>query len=155
MRKKMNKNDRLEIIMNKVLKFFHIELSLQKKELLIQIFKFLIVGGTATIIDWIIYYLLYNYINLSPLIANILSFSISVVYNYYISIKWVFNVNNEKNKRNVFIGFIVLSIIGLLITELLLWIFINILGINIMLSKIISTIIVMIFNFITRKIFLE
>lgn len=126
-----------------------------KKELLIQICKFLIVGGIATIIDWIVYYALYHYGHLSPLIANILSFSFSVIYNYYASIKWVYIVDKTKNKKKMFIVFMILSIIGLLITELLLWIFIDYLKIHSMLSKIIASMIVMIFNFTTRKLFLE
>ena len=113
------------------------------------------VGGTATLLDWIIYYILCSYLHIYPLIANVISFSISVIYNYYASVKWVFNVDKKKSQKKLFIGFIVLSIIGLFITELFLGIFINLLDINVMLSKVLSTIIVMIFNFITRKKYLE
>ena len=55
----------------------------------------------------------------------------------------------------MFVEFMVFSILGLLLTELLLWLFISKLSINEMVSKIISTAIVMVFNFVTRKIFLE
>ena len=127
----------------------------KNKDLIIQIFKFIIVGGIATIIDWIIYYLLYNFLNINPLLSNIMSFTVSVIYNYLASVKWVFNINKDKNKRKTFMEFILFSIIGLLISEVLLFIMINKININKMLSKIISTMIVMIFNFITRKKFLE
>lgn len=128
---------------------------MKNKQLLTQILKFGIVGGIATIIDWIIYYLLYNYLGINPLIANILSFSISVIYNYIASVKWVFNVNENKSKLRMFIEFILFAVLGLILTELLLWIQIDKLNINKMISKIIATGIVMIFNFVTRKIFLE
>ncbi len=128
---------------------------IKNNKLLIQIFKFGIVGGIATIIDFIIYYICYNSIGLDPLIANIIAFSISVIYNFYASVKWVFDVDNEKNKKVIFVEFIVLAIVGLVISELLLYIFINKLNIHKMISKILATIIVMIFNFITRKIMLE
>ena len=128
-----------------------------KKEnsLLKQIFKFLIVGGSATIIDWIIYYILYNYVKITPLIANIISYSISTIFNYYLTTKYVFNVNTNKNKKKLFILFVIFSLIGLLLSEILLYIMINKLMINKMLSKVISTILVMIFNFITKKRLLE
>lgn len=126
-----------------------------KKELFIQIIKFLIVGGIATLIDWAIYYVLYNYLSLEPLIANIISYSLSTIYNYLASVKYVFKVNKEKKKYHNFIIFIVFSLIGLLLSEGLIYLFINKLNINKMIAKIISTILVMIFNFITRKIFLE
>ncbi len=128
---------------------------IKNNKLLIQIFKFGIVGGIATIIDFIIYYICYNSIGLDPLIANIIAFSISVIYNFYASVKWVFDVDNEKNKKVIFVEFIVLAIVGLVISELLLYLFIDKLNIHKMISKILATVIVMIFNFVTRKIMLE
>ena len=125
------------------------------KRLFKQIFRFVIVGGTATIIDWGIYYILYNFLHINPLIANIMSFVVSVTYCYIASIKWVYDVDKSKNKIKIFIEFLIFSVIGLLISELLLWFGINKLGINAMLTKVIATGIVMVFNFITRKLFLE
>ena len=127
----------------------------KKKELFTQIFKFVIVGGIATIIDFAVYYICYNFLKIDPLIANILAFSIAVVYNYTASVRWVFTVDDSKNKKVIFIEFIVLAIVGLLISELLLYIFINKLSMNKMIAKIIANVIVMIFNFITRKLLLE
>ena len=149
------KEDKVAIFINKILKIFHIKVSSKTENLFVQIFKFVIVGGIATLIDWAIYYVLYNFLHIPPLVANILSFSVSVIYNYTASVKWVFDVNQEKSKKRMFIEFMIFSIIGLLLTELLLWIFIDLLSINAMISKIIATAIVMVFNFITRKIFLE
>jgi putative flippase GtrA len=149
------KEDKLGKVFNKLLKVFHINVSEKTEKLLLQIFKFIIVGGTATIIDWAVYYVLYNFLRVNPLIANILSFTVSVIYNYIASVKWVFDVNKEKSKIKMVIEFLVFSVIGLLLSELLLWIFIDILSINAMISKIVSTAIVMVFNFVTRKIFME
>lgn len=125
------------------------------KKLFVQIFKFVIVGGIATLIDWFIYYVLFNIFKVNPLIANIGSFTISVIYNYIASVKWVFEVNENKSKSRLFTEFIVFSLIGLFITELLIYVGINYLKMDAMIIKIVATIIVMVFNFITRKIFLE
>ena len=149
------KEDKLGKVFNKLLKVFHINVSEKTEKLLLQIFKFIIVGGTATIIDWAVYYVLYNFLRVNPLIANILSFTVSVIYNYIASVKWVFDVNKEKSKIKMVIEFLVFSVIGLLLSELLLWLGINKLNLNAMLVKIVATAIVMVFNFITRKIFLE
>lgn len=147
--------DKVKVFINKVLKLLHIKVSEKTENLFVQIFKFVIVGGIATIIDWIIYYIMYNFVHVNPLIANIISFSVSVIYNYTASVKWVFDVNKDKNKIRMLIEFLVFSIIGLILTELLLWIGIDKLSMNAMLVKIIATAIVMVFNFITRKLFLE
>ena len=149
------KDDKTTLFVKKCLKIFHIKLSDKNENLFIQIFKFIIVGGIATVIDWLVYYVLYKFLNINPLLGNILAFSVSVIYNYIASVKWVFNVNESKSKKRMFVEFIVLSVIGLLLTELLLWIGINKLGMHAMTTKIIATAIVMVFNFITRKIFLE
>lgn len=149
------KEDKVAKFINKMLKIFHIKVSEKTENLFVQIFKFVIVGGIATIIDWFVYYILYNFLHVPPLIANILSFSVSVIYNYNASVRWVFDVNKDKSKKKMFIEFMIFSILGLLLSELLLWIFIDLLTINAMISKIIATAIVMVFNFITRKIFLE
>ncbi len=115
-----------------------------------QIFGFIIVGGIATVIDWTTYYIFCKFFLVSPYISNIIAFFVSVIFNYYASSKWVFNFKN-----NSFISFIILSAIGLLLTEILLYIFIDIMNIDIMISKVLSTCVTMAFNFITRKILLE
>ena len=149
------KSSKIETLVYNILKKFNIKLSKKKYNLLIQICKFFIVGVIATLIDFIVYYICYNKFGINPLIANIISFSVSVIYNYIASVKWVFETDKNKNKKVLFISFITFSLLGLLLSEILLFIFINLLGLNEMLSKIIATIFTMIFNFITRKLFLE
>ena len=152
---KIDKTDETTSTVESVLKSMNIKLDSTRESLLIQIFKFVIVGGIATIIDWLIYFILYKFIKLEPIIANIISFSVSVIYNYYASCKYVFKVNKEKSKTRQFTEFIIFSLIGLGINELLIFIFVNKLSWNAMLVKILATLIVMVFNFITRKKFLE
>ena len=66
----------------------------------------------------------------------------------------MFDTEKGNNLKN-FSLFIVLSVIGLGINQLLMWIGVEILGIYYMISKIIATGIVMLYNFITRKVILE
>ena len=120
-----------------------------------QIVKFIIVGGIATILDYLIFYISCNLLNIYPLISNILSFSVSVIYNYLASVKWVFDVDSSKNKKQLFFEFMFLSIIGLFLTEIIIYIGIELLIINEMIIKFIASLIVMVFNFVTRKMFLE
>jgi len=151
----MKKDDKIELIVSKFFEIFHIKLSSDKRKLFVQIFKFIIVGGCATIIDWFIYFILYNYLNFDPLIANICSFSISVIYNYYASVKWVFDVKNNKSKKRMFFEFIILSIIGLIMTEGMIYVGVNVLKFSAMIIKVLATAIVMVFNYVTRKLMLE
>ncbi len=141
------------ILVNFFLKLFHIRVNKEKKILFIQIFKFLLVGGMATIIDFVLLYFFKDIIKLDLIIANSLSFIISVTYNYYASITFVFNV--DKNNTKVFIIFVLFSATGLGINNFILWILTNVFKLYYLLSKIIATVFVMIFNFVTRKKFME
>lgn len=137
------------------LNVFHIKVSCELEHLLVQIFKFGIVGVVATLIDFIFLYLFKDALNLPLLLANTLSFVISVVYNYWASLTFVFDVNKEKSKKRNFIIFVVCSFIGLLLNDLMVYVITDKLGVYYMISKVIATIFVMVFNFITRKKFLE
>ena len=137
------------------MKLLHIKVSKKTENLLIQIFKFGIVGGIAFLIDYIVLFCCKEFIGLSVLLSAAIAFTVSVIYNYIASVKWVFDVNKEKSAKKNFVIFIILSIIGLIITEIIMWIGSDIMKINYLIVKIIATAIVMVFNFITRKMFLE
>ena len=128
---------------------------LKNNRLFQQIMKFVVVGGLAFIIDYAILIICKEIFALSVLLSAGIAFTISVIFNYIASIKWVFNVNKEKSAKRNFILFIIFSIIGLMITELIMWLGTDIIGMNYLIVKIIATAIVMVFNFITRKKFLE
>lgn len=150
-----NKKDKAAIFVKKCLKLLHIKVSKKTENLLIQIFKFGIVGGIAFLIDYVVLFCCKEFIGLSVLLSAAIAFTVSVIYNYIASVKWVFDVNKEKSAKKNFVIFIILSIIGLIITEIIMWIGSDIMKINYLIVKIIATAIVMVFNFITRKIFLE
>lgn len=127
---------------------------LLNNKLIKQILKFGVVGGLAFIIDYALLYTLTEYLNIHYLISSIISFSVSVIFNYILSIKWVFDVNKKQGTKE-FIVFIILSVIGLIINSIIMYLMVDIMHIYYMLSKLVSTFIVMIYNFITRKIFIE
>ena len=149
------KEDFLEKIFKKCLKIFHINISEKKEKLLFQIFKFTIVGGLAFVIDYVTLIICKEVFRLNTLLSAAIAFTVSVIFNYILSVKWVFDVNKEKSNKRNFIIFIIFSVLGLGLTELIMWIGESLLGISYLIVKIVATIIVMIFNFVTRKIFLE
>ena len=65
------------------------------QEFLVKIIKFVIVGGIATVISGIVFFLCDYFTEMSVLISNTIAFTISVIYNYWASCKYVFEVNKE------------------------------------------------------------
>lgn len=127
----------------------------EKKSLAQQLIRFGFVGIAATLIDYGIMVLLTELFGVNYLISSMISFCVSVVFNYIMSITWVFNVTGERKKAQDMTVFLVLSVIGLGINQLIMWIAVDKLHIFYMISKIGATAVVMVYNFITRKIFLE
>ena len=125
------------------------------KKLFEQIMKFGVVGVIATLIDWGIFAVCTRVFHIHYAISNIIGFSISVIFNYWASVKWVFDVNKENDSKRNFMLFIIFSVIGLGLNELILFICIDKIHIMDLISKVIATAIVMVFNFVTRKKFLE
>ena len=125
-----------------------------KNKLLNQILKFGLVGGTAFVIDYVLLYFCTEFLHIHYLISSIISFTVSVIFNYILSIKWVFDVKKKQDVRD-FVIFIILSVIGLGINSLIMYVMVEKFGVYYMLSKIVSTAVVMVYNFITRKIFVE
>lgn len=117
--------------------------------------KFGGVGALCFVIDFACLYALREFAGVDVLIASGLAFALSVVVNYCLSVRFVFAVDESKNKLRNFVLFIIFSVIGLVLTEIIMYIGTGLLTWNYMLVKVISTVIVMVFNFITRKTFLE
>lgn len=145
----------MEELFLKIIRKLPVKITKEKETLLIQILRFGVVGGLAFVIDYAVLIICKEVFNLNILLSAAIAFTISVIVNYILSIAWVFNVDKNKDKRKNFILFIAFSVIGLGLTELIMWIGTDLLSINYLIVKIVATAIVMVFNFITRKKFLE
>lgn len=136
--------------------------------LLAQILKFAIVGGISFLVDFAVYGIMCNVLGVHYAIAGVAGFFVSVVVNYLLSMKFVFVSKEDMRKDKEFVIFVILSLIGMVLNSVILyicidliymhWLWLNqILEIEIMnlAAKIIATGIVMVYNFVSRKIFLE
>lgn len=117
-----------------------------------QIFKFCLTGGLCTIIDFGVLFVLTEQVGLSYVVSNIISVSFSTIINYILSRYLVFGFSNTLKN---FIIFVILSIIGLAVNEVLIILCVDFITIDYKLGKIIATGVVMCFNFLTRKYFLK
>ena len=133
-----------------------------------QILKFGLVGGLCFFIDIGIYTFFCNIIGIHYLIAGVLGFTISVIINYVLSMSYVFIHREELSRINEFIIYVVLSLVGLGINEVILYICVGIIYYNWqfateviseyivnIIAKIMAAAFVMVYNFVSRKLILD
>ena len=124
------------------------------KKLIAQFMKFGIVGVIAFLIDYGLMVALTEFFGVPYLISNTISFTVSVVFNYVASMRYVFERRDDMSRHREFIIFVVLSI-RLILNDLFMWLFVSVWFIDYRIAKVIVTVLVAIWNFVTRKIFLE
>lgn len=132
-----------------------------------QIVKFGLVGVLCTLIDFACYTGC-NLIGIPYLISGIFGFTVSVIFNYILSMRYVFVRREDISRRKEFVIFVILSVIGLLLNEVLLYICVDMIYMQVsslqslfnrdiaeIVAKLCATVVVMIYNFVSRKLILE
>ena len=125
------------------------------RNLIEQILKFGIVGVIATVIDFGVMIFLTEVFGVNPVASATVSFIVSLIFNYLASMRYVFRHREGMSRRREFTIFVVLSVIGLGINDALMWVGTAFAALDYRLVKVGATAIVMVWNFVTRKIFLE
>lgn len=143
-----------------------------KKELLKEIIRFLIVGGISTIVDYAVFYLCNKLIfinadfNVNLFFSTALGFISGFLVNWFLQ-SFVFKhiSNDYKKNKIIFIKFTIVSLIGLGLTELGMFLAsptfdkfnLTIIGITFdfwkLFFKVLMTVITLIWNYLARKFF--
>lgn len=133
-------------------------LEMRMKKLIEQILKFGVVGIIATVIDFGVLYMLSQPLGMDPVISAGISFCVSLVFNYVASMRYVFTHREDMSRSREFVIFLVLSLIGLAINEAIMAAGVAVLGnsaLAVMGTKVLATAIVMVWNFVSRKKWLD
>lgn len=126
-----------------------------KEGLIPQFLRFGIVGVLCFGIDYGLLVLLTEKGWFAYIYSTAISYAISVIANYFLSMRFVFRGRENRNKAVEMAIFVILSMIGLFFNQLIMWIAVESFAIFYAVAKLLSTMIVTVFNFISRKIFLE
>lgn len=122
-----------------------------------EIINYLIFGVLTTIVNLVSYYFLTSTV-LSPdkalylQIANMISWIVSVIFAYITNRKYVFKSNNDNIVKEI-TDFTGARIITLLLDMVIMFIGVTLFEVNDKFIKIISQVLVIIFNYIFSKIF--
>lgn len=126
------------------------------KRLVQQFLKFSIVGVIAFVIDFGLMVALTELAGLPPVISAGVSYCVSTVFNYVASMRYVFAHREGLSRTREFIIFVTLSVIGLGLNEVIMWMGGCLVGDEwYMLTKIVATALVMFWNFFSRKRWLD
>jgi len=112
--------------------------------------KFCMVGLTNLVVDMVFYLLFTRFFHLYYIFAAIISFVFAVSWSFFINRRWTFR-HQEKDLFTQYIKFVIANLVGLLINLLLLWIFVDFIGLHDLAAKLIVTVIVSFVNFMLNK----
>jgi putative flippase GtrA len=120
-----------------------------------EVIKYGFVGGTCTVVDFGILFILTHNFNVFYILSSLISFSVGTLLNYYLCTLWIFKIRAVENKNLEFFYYIIITSVGLCLTTLIRWLFTDKFKLNFMLSKLIATFVTVWWNFSARKYFLH
>ena len=148
-----------------------------KKQLFFEILRFLIVGGTATAVDYLVSFLFIRFIlppgvagqTVAVIVSTALGFSAGLIVNWFLSVYFVFKqVTDEKKAKSKtsFFIFAVIGVAGLVLTEIGMYFGVKYLPEIVIFSsstflgaeikwwicKVVMTCLILVFNYLARKI---
>lgn len=113
--------------------------------------KYCAVGGLGTAIDLCsVYFLSQKFLLMHPIGAATIGFFLAVTSNFVLNKNWTFN-NRSLNYRRLWIKFFLVSIVGLSLTWILMYVLYEVHGISPVAAKAITSLVVLAWNFFANK----
>lgn len=116
---------------------------------LIKFLKFGVVGFTGLFVDFGTTYVCKEWLKIQKYIANSIGFTVAATSNYILNRIWTFQ-SQDPNIALEYTEFIVISLIGLGINNLILWLILRFFKINFYLAKLFAIGVVTIWNFLAN-----
>lgn len=121
-----------------------------------EIITYGISGVLTTVINLASYYVCWNILHIHNLIANVIAWILAVTFAYFTNAIWVFNEEREEAKSEFIkmIKFYIARMVSLVVEEVGLFLFVEILHFHNMIIKCALAIIVIILNYVLSKTFI-
>ncbi len=124
-----------------------------------QFISYFCVGGIAALVEWSVFSLLEYLLDIPYLLATVLAFLVSTTVNWILGRTFTFknSTYQKKKAKEAFLVFFV-SAIGLAFNLLLMYIFVDVIGMDTnflkTVAKVLATGIVFIWNYLSRKLWI-
>jgi len=120
--------------------------------LLVQVFRYLVSGGVAFLVDAGLLALLTECFGKRMLLLwTAIAFAVGLCITYLFSILWVFDNRSLASRSAEVTVFVLIGVAGLGLTELFMWLFTARAGIHYLVAKVLTTVLVFIWNFVAKK----
>lgn len=113
--------------------------------------RYTMASALALVIDMGLLYALTEWFDMYYLMSATIGFTAGAVVAYVLSITWCFSHRCIENQKLEFILFVGIGIASLGLNNLLIWSFTELLGLYYMMSKILTTGAVFLFNYFVRR----
>jgi len=127
---------------------------LLESKLVRQFVSYVIVGASATLVEWLFFWILDGQLHIGYLLATALAFAIATAANWALGRLLTFRGVQTKDRRTELIQIYAVSVVGLLANLGLMALMVQGLSLPRMLAKIIATFIVFGWNFLSRKLWI-
>jgi putative flippase GtrA len=117
-----------------------------------EVVKYLFFGVLTTLVNIIVYTICRKCFHIIYMVSKVIAWIVSVLFAYVTNRKYVFESKSDNFVREVY-DFYKYRVFSLLIELLIMYVFVEILSIDDMLSNIIVNVIVVILNYIFSKLF--
>lgn len=111
--------------------------------------RYVVVGSTATLVDWLLFALFLYVLDWHYMLAGGISFILATLLNYLLSVKWVFVGGRHSRRKEVTLIYVA-SGVGLLINLAVLYSLVEWLALHVFLAKVLASTSAFLWNFSAR-----
>jgi putative flippase GtrA len=119
-----------------------------KKELI----SYLIFGVLTTVVNIVVYYVFNTWLQVNYLVSNAIAWIASVLFAYITNRKYVFESENT-SMFNELVKFIGARLSTGIMDMIFMWLLVDVLSMNSMISKIVVNVLVIVLNYVLSKVF--
>lgn len=118
-----------------------------------ELIKYLIIGVLTTAINYVVFVILVNAIKMDMHVSNIIAWIVSVIFAYFTNKLFVFESKSFALKviGKEILSFGAARVFSLLLEEVILYVFVNLLNMNQLIVKLVANVVVIIVNYILSK----
>jgi len=117
----------------------------------VKIFRYFVVGGVAAIVDIGFFFVFAKLAEFNYLVVAPFGFVLATWVNYELSVRHVFRSGVRFSRRREIVMIYVISTVGLLINQAILYGLVDLVGAELMLSKLTATATVFFWNYCARN----